>query len=96
MNRKVRWLLSRQALQPLSQQRGARRTVGGALQMAAEFFQLLPALEQQAGGGKATGQSLTEGSKTILPSKDGHFSLCCLYFYPNLTASCLQAEYHCL
>lgn len=81
----MQWLLSRQALQPLSQQRGARRTVGRALQMAAELFQLLPALEQWAGGGKATSQRPAEGSRTILLSKE-RFSLRCLYFYPNLTA----------
>lgn len=58
--------------------------------MAAKLFQLLPALEQWAGGCKATGQSLTEGSKTILLSNEGHFSLQCLYFYPNLIASCCR------
>lgn len=53
--------------------------------MAAELFQLLPALEQWAGGGKATSQRPAEGSRTILLSKE-RFSLRCLYFYPNLTA----------
>lgn len=58
--------------------------------MAAKLFQLLPALEQWAGGCKAIGQSLTEGSKTIFLSNEGHFSLRYLYFYPNPTASCCR------
>lgn len=84
VTRKAWWWVPRQ---PLPQERGARRTVGRALQMAAELLQLLPALGQRAGGGKASNLSPTEGSKTTLLPHEGHFHLPCLYSYPNLTAS---------
>lgn len=41
--------------------------------MAAELFQLLLVTEKRAGGHKATGQSSTEGHKSLLLSKEGHF-----------------------
>lgn len=74
-------LLSRAARSPCA----ARRTVSGALQMAAELFQLH--LRYSTGHLEAR----TPASPALKEAKFRSFqkmdtSLCCLYFYPSVTA----------